>query len=131
MLFRSDVKTVEDLQKMLDTGVDLVMIGRASFGNPWIFEEFNAYLNNKTYVKKTDKEKIEFLLYHLDELIKLKGEIIAILEMRSLASWYVKGMKNNKEFKQKLINIKTKQEFKQIVNECFFDILMEEKDEEK
>lgn len=131
VISNGDVKTVEDLQKMLDTGVDLVMIGRASFGNPWIFEEFNAYLNNKTYVKKTDKEKIEFLLYHLDELIKLKGEIIAILEMRSLASWYVKGMKNNKEFKQKLINIKTKQEFKQIVNECFFDILMEEKDEEK
>ena len=55
--------------------------------------------------------------------MKLKGETIAILEMRSLASWYVKGMKNNKEFKQKLINIKTVQEFKQIITECFQDIL--------
>ena len=118
-----DVKTVEDLDNMLKTGVDLVMIGRASFGNPWIFEEFNAHLNNIPYVKKTDKEKIEFLLYHLSELVKLKGETIAILEMRSLASWYVKGMKNNKEFKQKLINIKTVQEFKQIITECFQDIL--------
>lgn len=118
-----DVKTVEDLDNMLKTGVDLVMIGRASFGNPWIFEEFNAYLNNIPYVKKTDKERIEFLLYHLSELVKLKGETIAILEMRSLASWYVKGMKNNKEFKQKLINIKTVQEFKQIITECFQDIL--------
>ena len=97
-----DVKTVEDLDNMLKTGVDLVMIGRASFGNPWIFEEFNAHLNNIPYVKKTDKEKIEFLLYHLSELVKLKGETIAILEMRSLASWYVKGMKNNKEFKARL-----------------------------
>lgn len=118
-----DVKTVEDLDNMLKTGVDLVMIGRASFGNPWIFEEFNAHLNNMPYVKKTDKERIEFLLYHLSELVKLKGETIAILEMRSLASWYVKGMKNNKEFKQKLINIKTVQEFKQIITECFQDIL--------
>lgn len=118
-----DVKTVEDLDNMLKTGVDLVMIGRASFGNPWIFEEFNAHLNNIPYVKKTDKERIEFLLYHLNELVKLKGETIAILEMRSLASWYVKGMKNNKEFKQKLINIKTVQEFKQIITECFQDIL--------
>ncbi len=118
-----DVKTVEDLDNMLKTGVDLVMIGRASFGNPWIFEEFNAHLNNIPYVKKTDKERIEFLLYHLSELVKLKGETIAILEMRSLASWYVKGMKNNKEFKQKLINIKTVQEFKQIITECFQDIL--------
>ena len=118
-----DVKTVEDLDNMLKMGVDLVMIGRASFGNPWIFEEFNAHLNNIPYVKKTDKERIEFLLYHLSELVKLKGETIAILEMRSLASWYVKGMKNNKEFKQKLINIKTVQEFKQIITECFQDIL--------
>lgn len=118
-----DVKTVEDLDNMLKTGVDLVMIGRASFGNPWIFEEFNAHLNNIPYVKKTNKERIEFLLYHLSELVKLKGETIAILEMRSLASWYVKGMKNNKEFKQKLINIKTVQEFKQIITECFQDIL--------
>lgn len=118
-----DVKTVEDLDNMLKTGVDLVMIGRASFGNPWIFEEFNAHLNNTPYVRKTDKERIEFLLYHLSELVKLKGETIAILEMRSLASWYVKGMKNNKEFKQKLINIKTVQEFKQIIAECFHDIL--------
>lgn len=124
-----DVKTVEDLKDMLATGVDLVMIGRASFGNPWIFEEFNAYLNNQEYIKKTDKERIEFLLYHLEELTKLKGETIAILEMRSLASWYVKGMKHNKEFKQKLINIKTIEEFKTIVNECFYDILLEDSNE--
>ena len=44
---------------------------------------------------------------------------IAILEMRSLAAWYVKGMKNNKEFKLKLVNITTINEFKQIVYDCF------------
>lgn len=114
-----DVKTVEDLQNMLDTGVDFVMIGRASLGNPWIFEEFNAYLNNKEYTKPTDEEKIKFLLSHLEKLVKLKDEKIAILEMRSLAAWYVKGMKNNKEFKLKLVNITTIKEFKQIVYDCF------------
>lgn len=114
-----DIKTVEDLQNMLDTGVDFVMIGRASLGNPWIFKEFNAYINKEEYVKPSDEEKIKFLLYHLDELVKLKGEKIAILEMRSLAAWYVKGMQHNKEFKLKLINITTVEEFKQIVFECF------------
>ena len=114
-----DVKTVEDLQNMLNTGVDFVMIGRASLGNPWIFKEFNAYLNNEEYVKPTDEEKILFLLNHLERLVKLKGEKIAILEMRSLAAWYVKGMQNNKEFKLKLVNITTIKEFKQIVFECF------------
>lgn len=114
-----DVKTIEDLQNMLNTGVDFVMIGRASLGNPWIFEEFNAYLNNEEYTKPTDEEKIKFLLSHLEKLVKLKGEKIAILEMRSLAAWYVKGMKNNKEFKLKLVNITTINEFKQIVYDCF------------
>ena len=114
-----DVKTVEDLQNMLKTGVDFVMIGRASLGNPWIFKEFNAYLNDEEYVKPTDEEKILFLLNHLERLVKLKGEKIAILEMRSLAAWYVKGMQNNKEFKLKLVNITTIKEFKQIVFECF------------
>lgn len=114
-----DVKTVEDLQNMLDTGVDFVMIGRASLGNPWIFEEFNAYLNGKEYTYPSDEQKIKFLLSHLEKLVDLKGEKIAILEMRSLAAWYVKGMKNNKEFKLKLVNITTIKEFKQIVFECF------------
>ena len=114
-----DIKTIEDLQNMLDTGVDFVMIGRASLGNPWIFKEFNAYLNKEEYIAPTDEEKIRFLLNHLEELVKLKGEKIAILEMRSLAAWYVKGMKHNKEFKLKLINITTVEEFKQIVYECF------------
>jgi len=114
-----DIKTIEDLQNMLDTGVDFVMIGRASLGNPWIFKEFNAYLNNEEYIKPTDEEKIRFLLDHLQKLVKLKGEKIAILEMRSLAAWYVKGMQYNKEFKLKLINITTVEQFKEIVFECF------------
>ncbi len=114
-----DVKTIEDLENMLATGVDFVMIGRASLGNPWIFSEFNAYLNGKTYNYPTDDEKIMFLLYHLEKLVELKGEKIAILEMRSLAAWYVKGMPKNKEFKLKLINITTVQEFKKIIFECF------------
>ena len=114
-----DVKTIEDLDNMLATGVDFVMIGRASLGNPWIFKEFNAHLENKEYIKPTDEEKILFLLDHLNKLVKLKGEKIAILEMRSLAAWYVKGMKKSKEFKLKLINIKTVEEFNQIVYECF------------
>ena len=55
------------------------------------------------------------MLLHLEKLIELKGEAIAILEMRSLASWYVKGFSNAKEFRQKLRNIKSYDEFKEIV----------------
>lgn len=114
-----DIKTIDDLKNMLDTGVDFVMVGRASLGNPWIFKEFNAYLNNENYTPPTDEEKIKLLIYHMRQLVELKGEKIAILEMRSLAAWYVKGMKNNKDFKLKLINITTVNEFLDIIKECF------------
>lgn len=114
-----DIKTIDDLKNMLDTGVDFVMIGRASLGNPWVFKEFNAYMNNENYTPPTDEEKIRLLIYHMRQLVELKGEKIAILEMRSLAAWYVKGMKNNKDFKLKLINITTVNEFLDIIKECF------------
>lgn len=114
-----DIKTIDDLKNMLDTGVDFVMIGRASLGNPWVFKEFNAYMNNENYTPPTDEEKIKLLIYHMRQLVELKGEKIAILEMRSLAAWYVKGMKNNKDFKLKLINITTVNDFLDIIKECF------------
>ena len=56
------------------------------------------------------------LTYHFNELVKLKGEKIAVLEMRSMAGWYVKGMKNVKEYKRALVNVKTKEEFLDLIN---------------
>ena len=85
----------------------------------WLNSTIFTSMNNKEYIKPTDEEKILFLLDHLNKLVKLKGEKIAILEMRSLAAWYVKGMKNSKEFKLKLVNITTRKEFEEIVYECF------------
>lgn len=106
-----DVKTIDDFKRMIEyTKVDGVMLGRITLGNPWIFQTFQG-IN----VSITRKERIEILLRHLNMLIELKGENIAILEMRSLASWYVKGLPNLKEFKQKLINVKTKDELLKII----------------
>lgn len=112
-----DIKSVEDAQKMLDfTGVDAVMIGRASLGNPWLIEELSAYFNNTSYTSPTNEEKVETMVKHLNALIGLKGEKIAILEMRSLAAWYVKGFPFARDFKQKLVFINSFAEFIEIVN---------------
>ncbi|HET7521965.1 MAG TPA: tRNA dihydrouridine synthase DusB [Bacillales bacterium] len=89
-----DVKTPEDAKRMLEeTGVDAVMIGRAALGNPWMLYRTIRFLENgELPPNPTPKEKINICLLHLDRLISLKGENVALKEMRKHAAWYLKGM---------------------------------------
>ena len=113
-----DVKTFEDAKRMLEyTKVDAVMIGRASLGNPWIFSEFNAKLEGKEFAYPSKLERIETLKSHIDELIKMKGENIAILEMRQIAMFYTKGFKEQKEFKDKVVKVRTRKELFACIDE--------------
>lgn len=113
-----DIKSYKDAKYFLEyTGVDALMIGRASLGNPWIFEEIVNGFNGEEFIKPNLDERLDKMLYHLDGLVKLKGEYIGVLEMRSMAGWYLKGLKNTKPFKEKITNIKTKEELETIVKE--------------
>ena len=112
-----DIKSYDDALKMIEyTKCDGIMIGRASLGNPWLISEIVAKLDGKEYIMPTNKDKIDMLIYHFNELVKLKGKKIAVLEMRSMAGWYVKGMKNIKEYKRALVNVKTKDEFLELID---------------
>ena len=106
-----DLKSGKDVKRFLEyTKCDAAMIGRASFGNPWIFSDCLAVLENREYVYPSIDERIKTLKRHIDELIAIKGEKIAILEMRTIAIWYVKGLNNLKEFKSNVVKVKTKEE---------------------
>lgn len=113
-----DIKSIEDAVKMIEyTNCDGIMIGRGGLGNPWLLRDLVDYFGgNELKSHPTNEEKITMLRYHLDELVRLKGEKIAILEMRSLASWYTKGFPSGKEFRQKLVKINTHNEFIDLVN---------------
>lgn len=112
-----DIKSVEDAIKMIEyTKVDAISIGRGSLGNPWLINEIDSYFKKKEYIQPTRDDKINMVIRHLNALINLKGEKRAILEMRSLASFYVKGFSNSKEFKQKLVYVKSKDEFMNLIN---------------
>ena len=64
-----DVKTKEDALKMFqETGVDGIMIGRASMGNPWLFEEIISYLKGEEIRNITKEEKLEIILKHMKNL---------------------------------------------------------------
>ena len=98
------------------------MIVRGCLVNPVLVKELNDYFEckkiNKEYCKKeiSNGEKIALLRYHFQELLKLKGEKIAVLEMRTLAGWYVKGMKNTKEFRIALTTVKTSEELINLID---------------
>lgn len=89
-----DVFTPEDARTMLDrTGVDGVMIGRAALGNPWMLYRTIQYLTTGELPPEPDAaEKIRIAVLHLDRLIDLKGEHVAVKEMRKHMAWYLKGL---------------------------------------
>ena len=113
-----DVVDIESAKKMFEyTGCDAIMIGRGALGNPWLIRELVSYFENGTILDKpTYEEKIDMCLKHLDYLLKIKNDKIAILEMRSHISWYLKGMPNNILVKEQIFKAKTVDEIKKILN---------------
>lgn len=114
-----DIKSCFDAKRMLDeTNCDAVMIGRATLGNPWIIKETVEYLETgKTPVEVTVKEKIDMIKKHLKNLKESKSEKSALLEIRSHIAWYLKGVPNANETKQRMFKAKTLKEVEEILKE--------------
>ncbi|MFD2444280.1 tRNA dihydrouridine synthase DusB [Bacillus sp. CGMCC 1.16607] len=92
-----DVQTPQDAKRMLDeTDADGVMIGRAALGNPWMIYQTVKYLQTGELIAEPSaREKIDVCILHLDRLIDLKSEYVAVREMRKHAAWYLKGVPGN------------------------------------
>ena len=103
-----DVNTPEKAKEMRDEyGLDGAMIGRASIGNPWFFDQVKHYL--RTGEKKQEPtigERAEMAIRHLKMAIEWKGEILGVLETRRHYSNYFKGIANFKETKSRILNEK-------------------------
>jgi len=96
-----DITDYKSAKRMLDeTGCGAIAIGRASLGNPFIFREIKAYLENGTIIDKPSNEEIyDTIIKHYNMLLKLKGEKISLLEMRSHVAWYIKGRPGSAKIK--------------------------------
>lgn len=87
-------------------GVDAVMIGRASFGHPWIFREVRHYLDTGELLPPMSvAERVELAKRHLAKSLEVKGPKVGILEMRRHLSCYFKGLDNFKETRLKLVTL--------------------------
>lgn len=120
-----DVFTPEDALAMIDrTGCDGVAIGRGAMGNPWIFRETIDLLNGKTPKKPTLDEILQVCIRHLEMEISLKGPRVGVREMRKQLAWYLKGLRNSNEVKNR-INTMTSSEEIILELERYFAVLRE------
>lgn len=92
-----DVENPQDAKRMLEqTGVDGVMIGRAALGDPWMIYRTVQFLESgELKPEPSVREKMDICLLHFERLVALKGEKVAVREMRKHASWYLKGIRGN------------------------------------
>jgi nifR3 family TIM-barrel protein len=101
-----------------DYGMDAVMIGRAAIGNPWIFRDCNAYLLNGQLPKEiTIDERVAICKKHLNELVAMKNEKVAIIEMRKFFKNYFKGIPNIKQYRIQLLEATMLDEIYNIFND--------------
>lgn len=112
-----DIKSCYDAQKMIDeTGVDAVMIGRGVLGNPWLIRECVDYLELGIEPHSVStSERIDMIEKHFQYLLEFKEEKTSLLEIRSHAAWYLKGLPNSGEVKNQLFQTTTKDEFLQVI----------------
>ena len=115
-----DVIDGESAKKMFEyTGVDGIMIGRGTFGRPWIFKEILEYLENgKEIEEPSNMEKLEIIKKHINLAVEEKGEI-AVKELRKHIAWYTKNLKNSSEFRNSINKIETENELVQKIEEYF------------
>lgn len=113
-----DVETPEDAKRILEhTKADGVMIGRAALGNPWMIYQTVKYLESGVQIPEPSvREKMDVCLLHFERLKALKGEKVAVREMRKHASWYLKGIRGNGKIRNAINLTETEQELRILLN---------------
>ena len=111
-----DIFAMEDgLRMFKETNCDGVMLARGAYGNPWLFTQLRAALEGKDIPVVTDEEKLRQIILHATALVDFKGEKVAIREMRSHASAYIKGLPRASEYRERFHKLETLREMVDLV----------------
>lgn len=112
-----DVTDGKSALKMLQqTGCDMVMVGRASLGNPWIFKQINEYVNNdKVISAPTSEERIKIMAEHIKKICEYKGEKIGMKEARKHVAYYLKGFHGAAAFRNEAGRLCTYNDLLQLI----------------
>ena len=97
------------------TGADLAMIGRGSFGDPWLFARGNAAIAGEPEPPLPPlRERIEAALHQIEFAAEIKGERLACLEARSQFCWYLRGVPHANVYKQEVVHVETLDDLRRI-----------------
>jgi tRNA-dihydrouridine synthase B len=99
-------------------GIDGIMIGRAAIGYPWIFDEIKYFLRTGEHLAPpTIEQRIEVCRKHLYKSVEWKGPVVGVNEMRRHYANYLKGLPNIKEYRNKLVTLKTAEEIDAVLGD--------------
>lgn len=103
-----DIDSPIKAKEMFDTyGVDGIMIGRATYGRPWIFKEIKHYLSTGVILPQPSViERVDIAKRHFAKSVEIKGEVVGVFEMRRHFSTYFKGLSHFKETRMKLVTLR-------------------------
>ena len=112
-----DVSTPELCREMYEyTGCDLVMVGRGSYGRPWLFRQIREYLETGSYSPEpTAGEKLDIMRRHIRLIVEDKGERVGMKEARRPASWYLKAMKGAAKFRDMCSELTTLDQLERLI----------------
>lgn len=128
VIVNGDIKTCDDVDRALElSGADGVMIGRATYGKPWLISQMIHYL--KTGQKKPEPEmayKVAVFERHVRDMMDHYGERTAVKLVRKHLSWYSKGFDRSAEFRVAVNTSGSYQEIKELIRRFFYPCLDKE-----
>ncbi len=118
VLVNGDITSIVDLnQAIKESGANGVMIGRGSYGRPWIFQEFRNGLENAFKLKKNKKKEI--ILNHFELNLQHYGKEVGLKSFRKHLGWYSKSLNNSNEFRRKINQCEDESKIRSFINDFF------------
>jgi tRNA-dihydrouridine synthase B len=119
-----DVRDAADAVRMLETtGCDAVMLGRAAFGDPWVFRRLRAFHERGEQLPPpTAAERLEAGVRHLGMMVASVGEAAAAREMRKHVAWYVRGLPNSARVREQVNRTKSVEEMVELLRQYLLEL---------
>ena len=111
-----DITDAQSAAIMLEkTNCDAIMVGRGAMGNPWVFQQINAYLSDCVVIPPpSHTEKLSVMLKHVEKMIEYKGEYTAMREARHHAAYYTKGLRGGAKFRAEMGSLESFEQLQEI-----------------